>query len=293
MNIALLSIEFCPHAIDIINRLREKNINISLVIIEKAIRNKYSANEKKKDKNIKRFLIRELLQDLKTIRIKGINKIYLKMLIRRYIVSVLMMKPFKRLLNSYASKIPLFKKHSVSNFCQERGIPYVELKRHSSLETKTTFEKYNIDYAILAFSNWLLKKPIVKLEGTRIINGHDSKLPQHKGLDSIYYSILKGNPIGVTLFLVDEGLDTGDILIFSEIQLDGNDDLWSVKVKAEREIIQSYIKVIHGLINNEIKPVQQNKTNGNYNPPMTVEDLFKVDKILRHNGFLKDHRDQR
>jgi methionyl-tRNA formyltransferase len=49
------------------------------------------------------------------------------------------------------------------------------------------------------------------------INAHYGLLPAHRGMNVTEWSVLQGEPVGVTVHLVDAGVDTGDILLREEI----------------------------------------------------------------------------
>ena len=59
----------------------------------------------------------------------------------------------------------------------------------------------------------ILPKEILDLPKYKCINGHASLLPRHRGASPIQWSIVCGDKItGVTTMLMDEGMDTGDML---------------------------------------------------------------------------------
>jgi len=64
----------------------------------------------------------------------------------------------------------------------------------------------------------ILKKDVLDL--VPAINLHMSYLPWNRGVDPNYWSWVDNTPKGYTIHLIDEGLDTGDILIRTEIPLD-------------------------------------------------------------------------
>lgn len=57
----------------------------------------------------------------------------------------------------------------------------------------------------------------IDLQGKRGINLHISYLPYNRGADPNLWSWLDGTPHGVTIHLMDETIDTGDILVQREI----------------------------------------------------------------------------
>ncbi len=73
--------------------------------------------------------------------------------------------------------------------------------------------QYEVDVIALAGYMRLLGKPLLDAFGGRILNIHPSLLPEFPGTKSIERAYTRGVPFtGVTVHLVDEGMDTGPIL---------------------------------------------------------------------------------
>lgn len=110
-------------------------------------------------------------------------------------------------------------------------------------------EKNNVELIVLIgylrlFSDWFVKR----YKG-RIMNIHPSLLPSFPGMDrSVHKEVLDyGCKIsGCTLFFVDEGKDTGPIIMQKAVRVYENDDVNSLKKrvqKAEQEILPQAIKL--------------------------------------------------
>ena len=84
-----------------------------------------------------------------------------------------------------------------------------------------------IDFLISYGYRHILIKEVLDLFPKRAINLHMSMLPSSRGAHPNFWSIVGGMPSGVTIHLLDEGLDTGNILIQHEVQLDLTVDTFS------------------------------------------------------------------
>ena len=49
-----------------------------------------------------------------------------------------------------------------------------------------------------------------------ILNAHIGLLPKYRGRSVMEWSLLQGDPVGISVFFVDEGIDTGERIVFSE-----------------------------------------------------------------------------
>src|SRR3989344_5268849 len=91
---------------------------------------------------------------------------------------------------------------------------------------------------LMYFSPWFVNK-----YRNKIMNIHPSLLPKYPGMDrSVHAEVLKNNEkkSGATLFFVDEGADTGPIILQKQVRIDKNETVDSLKEKvqkAEQEII--------------------------------------------------------
>lgn len=82
----------------------------------------------------------------------------------------------------------------------------------------------------------LIKKDVIDYFPNRIINLHISLLPWNRGADPNFWSWFDNTPKGVTIHLIDEGLDTGSILFQKTVNLHDSETLAS-----SYEILQSEI----------------------------------------------------
>jgi folate-dependent phosphoribosylglycinamide formyltransferase PurN len=66
----------------------------------------------------------------------------------------------------------------------------------------------------------LIKKQVIELPKIAVLNSHPGVLPQAKGMDVVAQSIIDNVPLGVTVFKVDEGIDSGPILLKKYLEKD-------------------------------------------------------------------------
>ena len=126
-------------------------------------------------------------------------------------------------------------------------------------EDKNAIEKIkNLkpDYIIVVAYGQILSKEILDIPKIACINGHASLLPKYRGASPIQSAILNGDEItGTTSMLMEEGLDTGDILEQKKIYIDKKETSDSLFEKLS--IITA--ETIHHTIKNfeNIKSVKQ------------------------------------
>ena len=145
----------------------------------------------------------------------------------------------------------------------------LEVFTPSSLKNEN-LSKFNPDFIVVAAYGLLLPKSV--LEVAPCINLHASLLPKYRGASPIQSAILNGDKYtGVTSMLMNEGLDTGDILVWDYTEVG---EKTSVDLFDELARIASN-QIIYTIENfQKIKPLKQNDVLATYSPKIKKEDGF-------------------
>jgi len=101
---------------------------------------------------------------------------------------------------------------------QENGIEVYQPNRLRDESVVAELLKQECDYIVVAAYGQIL--PLAILNHAPCINLHASILPQYRGASPIQQTLLNGDKLtGVTAMLMEEGLDTGDILKISTLEV--------------------------------------------------------------------------
>lgn len=145
----------------------------------------------------------------------------------------------------------------------------------------TDIPKYYDIVISYGYSHIIPKKLISGAGGVPIVNLHISYLPYNRGADPNLWSHVEGTPKGVTIHYVDEGIDTGDIIVQKEVQFDENDTLKTSYTKLHSEIQELFKKnwysIQIGRFGN--KGIKQ-KSNGTFH---LAKDKEKIKHLLIKN----------
>jgi methionyl-tRNA formyltransferase len=102
----------------------------------------------------------------------------------------------------------------------EHGIAIYQPLRIRNEESKALIEKLSPDLIIVVSYGQILPKWLLELPAFGAINVHASLLPKYRGAAPIQWAILRGEETtGITTMLMDEGLDTGPILLQHAIEI--------------------------------------------------------------------------
>ena len=144
-----------------------------------------------------------------------IARIYLQSLVENQynIIAVFTQPPRKQGRGMQIHNSPVHK------LAVENNIPVFYPKNFANLDTINEFKKLNPDIVIVMGYGLLLPKPILKIPIYGCINIHVSLLPRWRGASPIEHAILCGDQTtGVSIFKLEEQLDTGPIIAVQKIK---------------------------------------------------------------------------
>jgi methionyl-tRNA formyltransferase len=98
----------------------------------------------------------------------------------------------------------------------------------------TYLQKSKIDFYIFT-GGGILKNDVIN-SGTKFIHFHSGIVPSYRGSTTFYYSILNEKKCGVTAYIMDENLDTGDIIYqksFSKPDHEFVDEVYDAHIRSE------------------------------------------------------------
>src|SRR5213593_5226647 len=105
-----------------------------------------------------------------------------------------------------------------------RGIPVHEFRSLKAPEAQHAFAEARADLGVLAYVTQIVPEPLLHIPRLGSICFHPSLLPKYRGGSAINWTLIKGETkTGISLFWVDEGIDTGPILLQKEARIDPDD----------------------------------------------------------------------
>ena len=112
----------------------------------------------------------------------------------------------------------------VKDAAQILGIPVLQPDTLRSRDVQERLAALAPDVIVVAAYGKFLPPPVLELPPHGCLNLHPSLLPRHRGPSPVATAILEGDEItGVSLMLLDEGMDTGPVIAQRECVLSGNE----------------------------------------------------------------------
>lgn len=155
------------------------------------------------------------------------------------------------------------------------NIPVYQPEMLKNGELMPVLEELEPDLIAVVAYGKILPKYIIDYPRYGCINMHASLLPELRGAAPIQWAVINGNKkTGATTMLMDEGLDTGDMLLKEEIEIgeyETSEELFERMAKLGGDLLVKTIRDIK-----TITPVPQENEKHTY-APMISKDMAHID----------------
>lgn len=145
------------------------------------------------------------------------------------------------------------------------GLPVLQplkIKDHAAVEELRNLEA---DIFVVAAFGQLLSKEILDMPKYGCINVHASLLPKYRGAAPIQWAIINGDAeSGVTIMQMEEGLDTGNMIMKSVVPIEKEETGRSLHDKLAEAGAQLCVDVLDRIEHSEITTVKQNNEEATY-----------------------------
>jgi len=129
------------------------------------------------------------------------------------------------------------------------------------------------DLCVVVAYGQILPKSVLNIPKYGAVNVHASLLPKYRGAAPIAWAILKGEKVtGATTMVMDEGMDTGDILLQSEVPIGAEDTSQTLHDRLAVLGAGLLLENVKKLKGGNIRPVPQDHSKATYAPPLKKED---------------------
>jgi len=162
---------------------------------------------------------------------------------------------------------------SIKVAAEKYGLPVVQPERLRTTEFTDYFSGINPELAIVAAFGQILPREILQIPKMGCINVHPSLLPKYRGAAPINWALIRGEEqTGVTIMLMDEGMDTGDILTQEETIIGPVETFGRLNGRLADMGAQILIATIDMVISGNCTRRPQDASQATYAPRLTKED---------------------
>ena len=146
----------------------------------------------------------------------------------------------------------------VKEAAMEYQIPVFQRKKVRDSDCIEELRKYQADIMVVIAFGQILPAEILKMTPYGCVNVHASLLPKYRGAAPIQWAVINGEKVsGVTTMQMDEGLDTGDMLLKTEVVLDEKETGGSLHDKLSEAGAKLCVRTLKALEEKTLKPEAQ------------------------------------
>lgn len=164
----------------------------------------------------------------------------------------------------------------VHRFAAERGWLVRTPKSLRDAAEQEAFAALELDVAVVVAYGLILPRPILQAPRLGCVNVHASLLPRWRGAAPIQRALLAGDEeTGVTIMQMDEGLDTGPILLSRALAIGKEETAESLHDRLAALGAEALVEALEGLAKGELHP-----------RPQPEEGATYAEKLRREEGRL-------
>ena len=155
----------------------------------------------------------------------------------------------------------------------ERQIQVIQPKTFKSREVVEQLASFQTELIIVAAFGAILPPEVLSLPKFACLNVHPSLLPRHRGPSPVANTLLYGDEItGVTIMLMDAGLDTGPILAQEKVGISFMDSTGSLSSKLAEVGARLLLEILPKWLGGELRQQAQDETQATYSKLITSKD---------------------
>ena len=157
-------------------------------------------------------------------------------------------------------------------------IPVLQPKRVREPEVVEEIRQFHPDVIVVVAFGQLIPKAILDMPQYGCVNVHASLLPKYRGAAPIQWAVIDGEEkSGVTTMQMDEGLDTGDMLLTEEVVLDPQETGGSLFDKLSEVGAGLLLKTLDELEAGNVQPQKQPSESTTAYAAMLTKKMGEID----------------
>jgi folate-dependent phosphoribosylglycinamide formyltransferase PurN len=171
---------------------------------------------------------------------------------------------------------------SIKDICKKEEIPIIFFDKLYDKHIIEKIRRVEPDLIVLGGAP-IIKKEIIEIPKIAVLNSHPGILPFAKGIDVVSQSILNNIPVGATVFKVDEGVDSGPIILIKQFKTSYYGmKLHEIEAKVEEISALAMLEAIQLISEGDYEFVPQTEKG-------TMFKSLDFNKYVKVKAILKNH----
>lgn len=153
------------------------------------------------------------------------------------------------------------------------GLPVFQPERINVEDSLERLRDATPDAIVVAAYGQLLKPGVFTLAPLGAVNIHASLLPAYRGAAPVNWAIIRGETrTGITTFLIDAGMDTGDVLLQRALDIEPDETAADLEKRLALLGADVIIETLEGLLNGTLSPHPQPQSGVSMAPRLSRDD---------------------
>jgi methionyl-tRNA formyltransferase len=166
-----------------------------------------------------------------------------------------------------------FQPPPIKPVAEARGVPVLQPTRVREPEAQAALRALAPDLQVVVAYGQILPKAVIEIPPRGTVNVHGSLLPHLRGAAPIQWAIDEGLPeTGVTTMLIDEGLDTGPLLLARRLAIGPTETAGELEPRLARLGAQVLLETLRQIESGSVRPTPQDSAKASYAPLIRKED---------------------
>jgi methionyl-tRNA formyltransferase len=156
---------------------------------------------------------------------------------------------------------------------EARSVPVLQPRRVREPDAQEVLRRLAPELQVVVAFGQILPRTVIDIAPRGTVNVHASLLPRLRGAAPIQWAIANGDTeTGVSTMLIDEGLDTGPVLLQRATSIDPEERASELEPRLARLGAQLLLETLRGLEAGSLRPVPQDSTRATLAPLLHKED---------------------
>jgi methionyl-tRNA formyltransferase len=156
---------------------------------------------------------------------------------------------------------------------QARGVPVLQPRRVRDEEAQDALRRLAPELQVVVAYGQILPRAVIDIAARGTVNLHASLLPKLRGAAPIQWAIANGErTTGVSTMLIDEGLDTGPVLLQRKLAIGSSETSADLEPRLARLGADVLAETVRGLSDGLLQPTPQDGEGATLAPLLTKED---------------------
>jgi methionyl-tRNA formyltransferase len=170
---------------------------------------------------------------------------------------------------------------------EARGVPVLQPRRVRQPEVEEELRRLSPDLQVVVAYGQVIPRSVIEVPRLGTVNVHGSLLPRFRGAAPIQWAIASGDAeTGVTTMLIDEGLDTGPVLLARATAVLPEETAGALETRLARLGAEVLLETVDGLATGTVRPQPQDHSRATTARLLTKEDgridwMLPADAIAR------------